>query len=65
MVAFVILNHPHRTGPDFRREFVRRLACHGSTFSRVGASGNPGRFSDHQNRRLSRINIVCSLKRTD
>jgi CheY-like chemotaxis protein len=24
------------------REFVRRLACHGSTFSRVGASGNPG-----------------------
>jgi hypothetical protein len=42
MVAFVILNHPHRTGPDFRREFVRRLACHGSTFSRVGASGNPG-----------------------
>jgi hypothetical protein len=38
----VVQNHPHRTGPDFRREFVRRLACHGSTFSRVGASGNPG-----------------------
>jgi hypothetical protein len=23
-------------------KLVRRLACHGSTFSRVGASGNPG-----------------------
>jgi hypothetical protein len=38
----MVQNHPHRTGPDLRREFVRRLACHGSTFSRVGASGNPG-----------------------
>jgi len=38
----MIQNHPHRTGPDLRREFVRRLACHGSAFSRVGASGNPG-----------------------
>src|SRR5664279_2991043 len=42
MFALMIQNHPHRTGPDLRREFVRRLACHGSTFSRVGASGNPG-----------------------
>src|SRR3979411_1374310 len=42
MFAPMVQNHPHRTGPDFRREFVRRLACHGSTFSRVGASGNPG-----------------------
>src|SRR5712664_947157 len=42
MLDLVVQNHPHRTGPDFGREFVRRLACHGSTFSRVGASGNPG-----------------------
>src|ERR1035437_1231719 len=42
MLALMVQNHPHRTGPDLRREFVRRLACHGSTFSRVGASGNPG-----------------------
>src|ERR1019366_2230755 len=42
MLALVVQNHPHRSGPDFGREFVRRLACHGSTFSRVGASGNPG-----------------------
>ena len=27
---------------DLRRKLVRRLARHGSTFSRVGASGNPG-----------------------
>src|ERR1700716_1075491 len=30
MLALVVQNHPNRTGPDFRREFVRRLACHGS-----------------------------------
>ena len=32
----------HRTGPDFGRELVGRLACHGSTFSGVGASDQPG-----------------------
>src|SRR3979411_2544745 len=30
MLALVVQTHPNRTGPDFRREFVRRLACHGS-----------------------------------
>ena len=39
---FVIQHHPHRAGADLRRKLVRRLACHGSTFSRVGASGKPG-----------------------
>jgi hypothetical protein len=48
MFALMIQNHPHRTGPDFRRGIVRRLACHGSAFSRVGASGNPGAVHDMQ-----------------
>jgi hypothetical protein len=39
---FVIQNQPHRTGTDLRRELVGRLACHGSTFSGVGASDQPG-----------------------
>jgi antitoxin ChpS len=38
----VIQNHPHRAGSHLRRELVRCPACHGSTFSRVGASGKPG-----------------------
>jgi hypothetical protein len=38
----VIQNHPHRAGSHLRRELVRCLACHGSTLSRVGASGKPG-----------------------
>jgi hypothetical protein len=39
MLALVVQNHPDCAAPDFRWEFVRRLACHG--FSRLGASGNP------------------------
>ena len=42
MLAFVIQNQPHRTGADLGRELVCRLACHGSTFSGVGASDQPG-----------------------
>src|SRR3984885_6549731 len=42
MFMLVIQNHPHRAGSHLRRELVRCLACHGSTFSRVGASGKPG-----------------------
>jgi hypothetical protein len=42
VLAFVIQNHPHRAGADLGRKLVRRHACHGSTFSRVGASGKPG-----------------------
>jgi hypothetical protein len=38
----VIENHPHRAGADLGRKPVRRPACHGSTFSGVGASGKPG-----------------------
>jgi hypothetical protein len=41
VLAHVNQNHPNRPRPDLGRKFVRRLACHGSTFSRVGASGNP------------------------
>src|SRR6202166_389548 len=41
MLAFVIQNHSHRAGADLGRELVGRLACHGSTFSGVGASDQP------------------------
>jgi hypothetical protein len=42
MLAGVIQNHPKRSGPDLGRKFVRRLACHRSILSGVGASGKPG-----------------------
>ena len=42
VLAFVIQNQPHRTGADLGRELVCRFARHGSTFSRVGASDQPG-----------------------
>ncbi|MFA5969340.1 MAG: hypothetical protein WC816_08895, partial [Sphingomonas sp.] len=38
----VIHHHPHRPCTDLRRKLVRRLACHGSTFSGVEASDKPG-----------------------
>src|SRR5271169_5760773 len=41
MLMLVIQNHPHRAASHLRRELVRCLACHGSTLSRVGASGKP------------------------
>ncbi len=37
-----IQNQPHRTGADLGRELVCRFARHGSIFSRVGASDQPG-----------------------
>jgi very-short-patch-repair endonuclease len=38
-----VINHqPHRTRTDLRRKLDRCLACHRSTFSRVGASDKPG-----------------------
>src|SRR5271165_1800676 len=42
MLMLVIQHHPHRARSHLRRELVRCLACHGSAFSRVGASGKPG-----------------------
>src|SRR5262245_217449 len=42
VLAGVIQNHPNRAVPDLRRKLVRRLACHGSILSGVGASGKPG-----------------------
>jgi hypothetical protein len=38
----VIQNQPDSPFTNLRRILVRRFAHHGSTFSRVGASGNPG-----------------------
>ncbi|MET4022049.1 hypothetical protein ABIC10_007181 [Bradyrhizobium sp. S3.2.12] len=42
VLAGVIQNHANRRVPDLRRKLVRRLACHGSILSGVGASGTPG-----------------------
>ena len=42
VLALVLQHHPHRALADLRRKLVRCLACHGSIFSRVGASGKPG-----------------------
>src|SRR4029079_19565291 len=42
MIMFVIQYQSHRAETDLRRELVACLLAHGSTFSRVGASGKPG-----------------------
>src|SRR5437870_6956053 len=42
MLMFVIEDQPHRAGTHLRRKLVACLLAHGSTFSRVGASGKPG-----------------------
>jgi hypothetical protein len=42
VLAGMIQNHPDRTIADLRRKLVRRLACHGSILSGIGASGKPG-----------------------
>jgi hypothetical protein len=42
VLAGVIQNHHNRAVPDLRRKTVRRLACHGSILSGVGASGKLG-----------------------
>jgi hypothetical protein len=42
MLVLVINHQPHRTRTDLRRKLVRCLACHRSTFSRVGTSDKPG-----------------------
>ena len=43
----MLRNHPNSAGADLRREFVRRSACHGPYFSRVGVSGKPGAVHIH------------------
>lgn len=45
VLAFVIQHDPNRAVANLRRKLVGRLACHGSTFSGVGASDQPGRGS--------------------
>src|ERR1700728_2392071 len=42
MILLVLENQPNRKRAHFRRKSVRCLACHRSTFSRLGASGKPG-----------------------
>lgn len=57
MLAFVIQNHPHGSGADFRSKLVRCLAHSHSTVSKVGASGKSGGGSllaghDRQSRKV-------------
>jgi hypothetical protein len=52
MLVLVIQHHPHRAPTDLRRKLVRRLACHRSIFSGVGASDKPGAV--HSRTRKSR-----------
>jgi Holliday junction resolvase len=54
MFMLVIQNHPHRAGSHLRRELIRCLARHGSTFSRVGASGKPGAVQAVSNPRIGK-----------
>src|SRR3984957_2746701 len=42
MILLGLENQPNRKRAHFRRKSVRCLACHRSTFSRLGASGKPG-----------------------
>jgi hypothetical protein len=42
MLALVIENHTNRAIAHLGRKLVRRLACHRSTFSGVGANDKPG-----------------------
>ncbi len=42
VLGFVIQNQPHSTRANLGGELVGRFARHGSTFSRVGASDQPG-----------------------
>ena len=47
MLGLLIEDQPHRARPDLRRKLVACLLAHGSTFSRVGASGKPGAVQYH------------------
>lgn len=64
MLAFVIQDHPYRSGTDLGGELVRRVACHGSILfgswslrqSRSGSrTGDPavGEFDEPNSSRLS------------
>ena len=50
MILLVLENQPNRKRAHFRRKSVRCLACHRSTFSRLGASGKPGAVQQRQPR---------------
>src|SRR5882672_2867787 len=60
MLMFVIQHQPHRAATDLRRELVACLLAHGSTFSRVGASGKPGAVHMHSTARSSmNLMMLC------
>src|ERR1700733_13463891 len=52
MILLVLENQPNRKRAHFRRKSVRCLACHRSTFSRLGASGKPGAVLLRKRRRV-------------
>src|SRR5947199_9812007 len=56
MLMFVIQHQPHRAGTDLRRVLVACLLAHGSTFSRVGASGKPGAVQERDKMAASKRN---------
>jgi hypothetical protein len=60
MILLVLENQPNRARAHFRRKSVRCLACHRSTFSRLGASGKPGAG---QPRKPSTIRPVAPFSR--
>jgi hypothetical protein len=65
MLGFVIHNHPHRTGANLSGKLVRRFARHGSTFSGVGASDQPGavQFANYRVRafRVLIVHFLCAV----
>ncbi|MFM2281678.1 MAG: hypothetical protein RLZZ444_3909 [Pseudomonadota bacterium] len=63
--AKLFRHHSNGAGTDFRREFVRHLACHRPYFSRVGVSGKPGAVqSVSSDRRILRtvLRDTCSSR---
>jgi hypothetical protein len=64
MILLVLENQPNRKRAHFRRKSVRCLACHRSTFSRLGASGKPGAvqstFEDNANTVFGTTNLLTT-----
>src|SRR6202035_5334391 len=64
MILLVLENQPNRARAHFRRKSVRCLACHRSTFSRLGASGKPGAVHFRRNRLVREVVGAIGLMRS-
>src|SRR6202035_4557049 len=60
MILLVLENQPNRARAHFRRKSVRCLACHRSTFSRLGASGKPGAVQVRGSRHAWDIRLISA-----